>query len=137
MDFVNRKYDIKEVMHSKEFNRFLDGLMSFREIQRITLADHLIEAGWDSCDLDLDVEIRGGQISKELGEFLHNYRTVNFIRSINKKTGLEEISGHHGSKFWVIGKYYIEIAWGSKPFTVPYLVLRERGIRKKRWLQNI
>jgi len=111
--------------------------MKFREIVRITLANHLLKEGWDSCDLDLDVEILGGQISKEVGKFLHNYRTVNFIKSINKETGLEEISGHERSKFWCIGKYFIEVAWGQKPFTVPYLVLRERGIRKKGWLQKI
>lgn len=137
MDFVKEKYNLKEVMHSKEFNKFLDGLMKFREVVRITLADHLLKEGWDSCDLDLDVEIKDGKVSSELSKFLRNYRTVHFIKSINKETGLEEISGHERTKFWCIGKYYMEIGWGQKPFTVPYLVLRERGIRKKRWLQNL
>ena len=137
MDIVKTKYNIKEVMHNKEFNKFLDGIMKSREVVRITLADHLIESGWDSCDLDLDVEIKGGSVGPELGKFLLNYETVHLITSINKKTGQEEISGHHGSKFWKVGPYFLEIAWGHKPFTVPYLVLRERGIRKKGWLQKV
>jgi len=135
--FVDRKYDIREVMHSKDFNEFLDGIMAIPQVTRITLADHLVESGWDSCDLDMDVEIKGGSIPKELGEFLHNYQTFSFIRSINKQTGLEEMSGHHGSKFWKVGDYYLEICWGCKPYTVPYLVLRERGLPKKKWLQKI
>ena len=121
-------------MHSKEFNEFLDGLMGFSEITRITLADHLLEAGWDSCDLDLDVEIKGGRASVELGKFLVKYPKVSFIKSRNKITKQLEISGHHGSRFCKVGPYYLEISWGQRPFTIPYMVLRERGLRKKKWL---
>lgn len=130
-----KRYTISELLKEKEFNEFLDGIMGCSEVARITLSDHLIESGWDSCDVDMNVEIDGGRASEKLGIHLAKYPKVHTFWSINKQTGELEMSGHHGSNFTVIaGKYYLEIAYGWRPWTVPYLVLRERGIHKKKWL---
>lgn len=132
---VVKRYTLSEVLKDKEFNTFLDGLMTYKEIVRVTLADHLIKEGWEWCDLDLDVEIVGGRMSEELGEFLSKYKTVHGFWVTNKETQQLEWVGHHGMKYVVINdKYYLEIFWGSKPWTVPYITLRERGLNKKKWL---
>lgn len=137
MEVVDRRYPLSEVLHNVEFNQFLDGIMGCFEVVRITLADNLLQEGWDDCDLDIDIEIKGGRGSKKLSEFLSNYRKVNYLKVRDKQTGEWEIAGHHGSFFSVVGPYYLEISWGHKPYTVPYMVLRERGLRKKKWLQDL
>ena len=132
---VVQRYTLSEVLKDKEFNEFLDGVMRHKEIARITLVDHLIEKGWEWCDIDLDIEVVGGRLSEELGEFLSDYKTVHGFWVTNKETNEPEFVGHHGSKFVVIkDKYYLEIFWGNKPWTVPYITLRERGLKKKKWL---
>lgn len=134
-DNLVAKFTITELLHDKEFNKFLDGLIKFPEVVRITLANHLIEAGWDDCDVDLDIELKGGSCSPKLNIFLSKYRTVKHIWVPNKKTGKPERNGDYG-KFRVVGKFYLEISWGHKPYTVPYLVLRDKSIkRKKHWLK--
>ena len=132
---VVKRYTISEVLKDKEFNDFLDGLMHFKDIVRITISDHLIQHGWEWCDIDMDIEVIGGRMSEEMGEFLSKYETVKGFWVTNKETMRPEFVGHHGSRFIVIDdKYYLEVFWGSKPWTVPYITLRERGLKKKRWL---
>ena len=127
------RYTLQEILKDKDFNEFLDGLMGCLEVIKITLADHVFEYNWDNCDLDLDVEIKGGRTSDKLSKFLERYKTVQGFYHDN--AGTIEYAGHHGSKFVVIAeKYYLEISWGYKPHTVPYITLRERGLPKKKWI---
>jgi hypothetical protein len=120
-----------------DFNEFLDGLMEFPEVQRIVLVDHLLEKGWDICDVDLDIEIKGGAGSPALNKFLAQYETTHKFQ--HSKTGKKEIVGHSGSGFIKVGRFFLEICWGCKPYTVPYIVLRERvkrsSMRKKKWVK--
>jgi hypothetical protein len=131
-DTIQPLFTLQDVLHDKDLNAFFDHIMTCNEVMKITLANSVIEHGSDCCDLDIDVEITGGRASEKLSEVLTNYKTVRgFWHNLR---GTPEFVGHHGSRFFVVGQYHLEISWGVKPYTVPYVTLRERGLRKKKWV---